>query len=90
MAKDPPKWWPPKVGDKLRHATQHGTNHGTGIKQVSALLRVKAVFEDEDGEMRIVTSEWFPTRRRWNYEVFWWYQAALGAIWPDGEEKPSE
>ena len=88
MAKDPPKWWPPKVGDQLRHATLHG-HHG-GVKQVAALLHVLSVFEDKDGETRIVTAEWYPTRQRWNYEVFWWYQATLGTIWPDGEERPSE
>lgn len=81
-------WWPPKVGDKLRHATLHGTSNAMQVRRVDALLRVKAVFEDEDGEMRIVTSEWFPTRRRWNYEVFSSLDAKFGTIWPDGTERP--
>lgn len=87
MSRDKPKWWPPKVGDKLRHATLHGTSD-CRVKQVEALLHVRGVFDDMDGETRIVTAEWFPTKRRWNYEVFWWYQASLGTIWPDGEERP--
>ena len=55
---------------------------------VDACLHVVSVFVDKDGEKRIVTAEWFPSKRRWNYEVFWWYQAALGTIWPDGTKKP--
>lgn len=86
MAKDPPAWWPPKVGDKLRHGTLHGCDGG--VKRVEALLHVLSVFEDKDGEQRIVTAEWYPTRQRWNYEVFWWYQATIGTIWPDGTERP--
>lgn len=82
-ALEAPAWWPPKVGDKLRHATRHG-DMTRGLKPVDALLHVVAVFTDKTNETRIVTAEWFPTRRRWNYELFWWGQAALGSIWPDG------
>ena len=57
---------------------------------MNALLHVVSVFEDKDGAKRIVTAEWFPSKRRSNYEVFWWYQAALGIIWPDGAEQPKE
>lgn len=42
------------------------------------------------GEHRIVTAEWFPSKRRWNYEVRWWYHAAIGLLWPDGTKKPRD
>lgn len=87
MKREAPTWGPPKIGAKLRHATHHGAGPGR-IKHVNTLLHVVSVFKDKDGERRIVTAEWPPTKRRWNYEVFWWYQAALGTIWPDGTEKP--
>lgn len=86
MSREPPKWWPPKVGDKLRRATRHGAGAGR-VKRVDALLHVVAVFKDKAGEKRIVTAEWFPTKRRWNYAVMWWYEAAIGLIWRDGTEK---
>jgi hypothetical protein len=89
MRRQAPSWWPPKVGDKLRHATWHGAGAGQVI-DVEALLHVLSVFEDKDGEQRIVTAEWYPSKRRWNYEVFWWYQAAVGTIWPDGTRRPKE
>jgi hypothetical protein len=90
-----PSWWPPKVGAKLRHATHHATGAGrrdtrVHIKQVDAVLHVVSVFKDKDGEKRIVTAEWFPTKRRWGYEVHWWYEAAIGLIWRDGTEKPKD
>lgn len=87
MSREAPKWWPPKVGDKLRHGTFHGAGAGRA-KHVDALLHVVSVFEDKDGEQRVVTAEWYPTKRRWNYEVFWWYQAAIGMIWRDGTKRP--
>jgi len=61
-----------------------------GVKHVDALLRVLAVFEDMDGAPRIVTAEWFPTRQRWNYEVFTSAHALVGTIWPDDAEKPKD
>lgn len=90
MSRETPTWWPPKVGAKLRYATWHGAGASSRmlVKDVEALLHVVSVFEDKDGEQRIVTAEWFPTKRRWNYEVFWWYQASLGTIWPDGTKRP--
>ena len=87
MKREVPIWWPPKVGTQLRHATVHGAGAGR-VKHVDALLHVVSVFEDKDGEQRIVAAEWYPTKRRWNYEVFCWYQAALGTIWRDGTERP--
>ena len=88
MSREAPKWWPPKVGDKLRHATRHGAGAGR-VKHVDALLHVVSVFEDKDGEQRVVTAEWFPTKRRWSYQVIWWYEAAIGTIWRDGTERPA-
>ena len=87
MNREAPEWWPPKLGDKLRHTASHSAGPGR-IKYVDAVLHVVSVFEDKDGEQRVVTAEWFPGKQRWNYEIFWWYQAALGMIWPDGTEKP--
>jgi hypothetical protein len=87
VSREVPTWWPPKVGALLRHVTHHGAGAGR-TKRVDALLHVVSVFVDKDGEQRIVTAEWFPTKRSWNYEVFWWYQAAIGLIWRDGTEKP--
>jgi hypothetical protein len=89
MPREAPEWWPPKVGDKLRHQTLHGDGQTGGVKHVDALLHVLSVFPDQDGETRIVTAEWYPTKRRWNYEVWWWYQAAIGTIFRDGTEKPT-
>jgi len=90
VSREVPTWWPPKAGALLRHVSHHGA--GTGrlklVKRVDALLHVVSVFVDKDGEKRIVTAEWFPAKRRWNYAVMWWYEAALGIIWPDGTEKP--
>lgn len=92
MSREVPTWWPPKVGTMLRHATHHGAGAGRSkrVKRVDALLHVLAVFVDKDGEKRIVTAEWFPTKRRWNYAVMWWYEAAIGLIWPDGTERPGD
>ena len=87
MSCEAPKWWPPKVGSTLRHATRHSAGGGR-VKQVDARLHVLSVFTDKDGDKHVVTAEWFPTKRRWNYEVFWWYQAAIGLIWPDGTKRP--
>lgn len=87
MKREVPTWWPPKVGALLRHATHHGAGPGRA-KRVDALLHVVSVFEDKDGEQRIVTAEWFPSKRRWNYAVMWWYEASIGLIWRDGTEKP--
>ena len=87
MSRKTPTWWPPKVGAELRHATRHGAGAGR-LKQVDALLHVLSVFKDKDGETRIVTAAWFPTKRRWSYEIRSEYEAAFGSIWPDGTEKP--
>lgn len=87
MSREVPTWWPPKVGSQLRRDAHHGTAAGR-LKRVDALLHVVSVFVDKDGEQRIVTAEWFPTKRRWNYTVMWWYEAAIGLIWRDGTEKP--
>jgi hypothetical protein len=89
VSREVPSWWPPKVGDKLRHTASQSAGPGR-IKYVDAILHVVSVFEDKDGEQRIVTAEWFPGKQRWNYEVHWWYQAALGMIWRDGTKKPEE
>jgi len=86
--RETPKWWQPKVNTKLRHATHNGAGAGR-IKHVDALLHVVAVFKDKDGERRIVTAEWFPTKRYWNYTIMWWYDAAIGLIWRDGTKKPA-
>lgn len=83
---NPIDWWPPAVGDKLRHVTLHGGGD-YGVKNVDALLHVLAVF-DHVGEVRIVTAEWFPTRKRWNYEVFNERQANFGTIFRDGDPNP--
>ena len=88
MSRQVPAWWPPKVGTKLRHSTFHGAGAGR-VKRVAALLHVVSVFEDKDDEQRVVAAEWYPTKRRWNYEVFWRYQAAVGTIWRDGTESPA-
>lgn len=82
-----PNWWPPKVGAALRHSTHHGAGAGR-VKRVDALLHVLAVFVDKDGEERIVTAEWFPTKQDWSYSVKCALDAAFGLIWPDGTEKP--
>ena len=87
MIPETPKWWPPKVGASLRHSTHHGAGGGR-IKRVDALLHVLAVFVDKDGEERIVTAEWFPTKRQWSYAVKCELDAAFGLIWLDGTEKP--
>ena len=87
MSRKAPTWWPPKAGTMLRHATRHGAGAGR-VKPVDALLHVLSVFKDKDGEKRIVTAEWFPTKRRWSYEIRSMVDALYGTIWPDGTEKP--
>lgn len=80
-------WWPPAVGDKLRHFTHHGAG-GMKIKQVHALVHVVAVFEHE-GDTLATVAEWFPTRRRWNYTtIFGWCEAVI-SYWPDGGSPPA-
>lgn len=79
-------WWPPKVGDLLRTATTHGAGPGR-IKRVEALLHVLAIF-DHDGITRVVTAEWFPTRRRWSYAIQNEAAALYGLIWPEGKPRP--
>ena len=87
MNRQTPTWWPPKAGDTLRHSTRHGAGAGC-VKEVDALLHVLTVFKDKDDEKRIVTAEWFPTKRRWNYAVMSVFDAEAGLIWPDGAAKP--
>jgi predicted FMN-binding regulatory protein PaiB len=84
----PMSWWPPKAGDLLRHATAHGAGAGR-VKHVEALLHVLAVF-DHQGATRIVTAEWFPTKRRWNYVVRGEEEGRVGLIWPDGKPRPKD
>jgi len=79
-------WWPPKVGDRLRHDTTHGAGPRR-IKRVEALLHVLAVFH-HDGVTRIVTAEWLPTKRSWNYAVRDEIEAFYASIWPDGKPRP--
>lgn len=79
-------WWPPRVGDLLQHATTHGAGD-CRIKRVEAPIRVLSVF-DHDGATRIVTAEWFPTKRRWNYAVWDAGAALYGILWPDGKPRP--
>jgi hypothetical protein len=81
-------WWPPKVGDKLRHATQHSAGD-MRIKSVHALVHVVSVFE-HDGDTLAVVAEWFPGRRRWNYEIIRGWTDATWAYWPDGSEPPEK
>jgi predicted FMN-binding regulatory protein PaiB len=81
-------WWPPKAGDLLRHATAHGAGAGR-VKHVEALLHVLAVF-DHQGATRIVTAEWFPTKRRWNYTVRGEEEGRVGLIGPDGKPRPKD
>lgn len=83
-----PAWWPPCVGDRLRHFTLHDTQPH-GVHQVEALVKVVAVFE-HNHETRIVGAEWFPGRQRWSYEVFTVCAAFAGLIWPDGEPRPRQ
>jgi len=81
-------WWPPKPGDKLRHFTLHGDDDG-GTKQVHALAHVVAVFE-WNGETLATVVEWFPSRRRWNYETIrGWLEAEI-LYWPDGQPPPKK
>ncbi len=80
-------WWPPKVGDKLRHFTLHADAENGGVKRVAALVHVLSVVE-HNGEWIVTTAEWFPSRKRWNYEVFRDILAIVGSIWPDGDEPP--
>lgn len=91
MSFEAPAWWPPKVGDRLRHFTQHSAGD-MRIKDVEALNHVVSVFEHE-GETRIVVAEWFPGRQRWHYEVLFWANVAMTEFgpadwWPDGEARP--
>jgi len=79
-------WWPPKVGDLLRHATTHGAPEGR-IKRVEALLHVLTVFK-HNGSTRIVTAEWFPSKRRWSYAIRDEIEALYATIWPDGKPRP--
>ena len=90
MSREALTWWPPKVGALLRHATHHSAGGGRLklVKRVNAALHVLSVFKDKDGEKRIVTAEWFPTKRRWNYTVMSVYDAEAGRIWLDGTERP--
>ena len=77
------------MGTALRHYTYHGAGAGR-VKQVAALLRVLAVFDDKGGEKRIVTAKWFPTKHRWNYAVMSWIDAAVGSIWLDATGKSED
>lgn len=82
-----PIWWPPKAGDKLRHFTLHGDAATGGVKRVAALIHVLSAVE-HNGEWLVTCAEWFPSRKRWNYEVFNAMKAICGSIWPDGVEPP--
>lgn len=87
MTVEYPVWWPPKVGDKLRHFTHHGSG-GNRIVQVHALVHVVAVFE-HDGDTLATVAEWFPTRRRWNYSTIRGWSEGMISHWPDGDQPPS-
>ena len=79
-------WWPPKVGDKLRHFTLHGGSGGE-VHRVHALVHVVAVFA-HDGRDLATVAEWFPSRKRWSYETISITKAQFGEYWPDGAEPP--
>lgn len=80
-----PAWWPPKVGDKLRHFTLHTDHESGGVKQVHALVHVVAVFEHA-GESMATVAEWLPTKQRWVYEtIAGWLQFNSDHYWPDGQ-----
>lgn len=84
----PITWWPPKVGDTLRHFSVHGAGPGR-VKRVAAKLHVLAVFDDKDGEQRIVTAEWLPTRRTWRHEIWEVDHAVVGMIVPAEHAPPA-
>jgi hypothetical protein len=72
-----PTWWPPDVGDRLRYAAPPG--------EEGDLWHVVAVFlaPDEDCQ-RVVARTWWPTKRRWHYEVLDVLKARVGLFRPDG------
>ena len=83
-----PSWWPPKVGDKLRHFTLHSSDtESDRLVQVHALVHVVAVFE-HDGDTLATVAEWWPGSRRWNYETIrGWAEASSGeSYWPNGQK----
>ena len=85
VSTDDPSWWPPRVGDKLRHFTLHEiAGH---VTQVHALAHVVAVFE-HNGETMATVAEWFPSRRRWNYETIRGWLDGRMTYWPDGQPPP--
>jgi hypothetical protein len=81
------QWWPPKVGDKLRHATLHYCDE-PAPRKVDALVHVVAVFEHAGATLATV-AEWFPSRRRWHYETIGLAHASGLAYWPDGTAAPT-
>lgn len=83
----PKTWWPPKVGDKLSHATQHSAGD-LRIKQVEALVHVVSIFE-HNGKTMAVVAEWFPARKRWSYEVIGEIETEFRQYWPDGMPRPA-
>lgn len=79
-------WWPPQVGDRLRHATVHPTGPASAGR-VEALVSVLSVFHHA-GETRVVGAERLRARGRYLYEIFDRSHAEVGALWPDGQPRP--
>lgn len=70
-------WWPPKVGDKLRHMD------GGEIY----LCHVVAVF-DHAGETHATIGYFGKHRKRWFYETISRVQIEIPLYWRDGQEQP--
>lgn len=75
-------WWPPKIGDRLRHFTLH-SDLNAETKQVHALCVVVAVFRHNNRTL-VTVAEHNESWNDWSYWTISESNTFMGRIWFDG------
>lgn len=81
MTNEEARWWPPKVGDKLRRFS------GPDPKK-DKLVRVIGVCKHNGGTV-VTVVEWIQHRRRYVYDAITIMKAIVGEYRPDGAKRIS-
>lgn len=74
------EWVPPSVGARLRKAAPPG--------DPGELAHVMALVETPDDGTHVVIRSWWPTKRRWNYQVIG-ASAFIVGLWRAESSRPA-